>query len=376
MNLNKNKIKKENKEKSLEEKYYMASQWQLMGRKFKKHKLAVGAGIVLIILYLIAIFCEFIAPYGLNERRTQYILAPPHKIHFISEGRIVRPFVYELISEKDPETLSLTYKEDMTKKYDLDLFIRGDKYKFWGLFETDLHLFGAEDGGTVFLFGTDRLSRDMFSRIVYGTRISLSIGLVGVFLTLILGLVLGGISGYFGGIPDIVIQRVIEILRSFPAIPLWLALSAAIPEEYSAIKVYFIITMILALIRWTELARIVRGKLLSLREEDYVMAAKLAGCSSASIISRHLIPGFLSYIIVNLTLAVPWMILAETSLSFLGIGLRPPVTSWGVLLIEAQNVRTIAFNPWLLLPVVFVIITVLSFNFLGDGLRDAADPYK
>jgi len=374
-------LKKKNtldkKATSFEEEYYIASQGQLMWRKFKKHKLAIGSIAVLTILYLGGIFCEFIAPYGLETRHIKYTFCPPQHIHFFDEkGFHIRPFVYGIKRKIDLETLQKIYSEDKTKKYPIHFFTHGEKYKMWNLFPMDIHLFGVKEGGLIFLLGSDRMGRDMFSRIIYGARISLSIGLVGVFLSLIIGLALGEISGYLGGITDTILQRVIEILRSFPTIPLWMALSAAVPPQWSPLRVYFGITVILSFIGWTGLARVVRGKLLSLREEDYVMAAKIAGCKDTRIISHHLLPSFLSYIIVNMTLAIPNMILAETSLSFLGLGLRPPITSWGVLLQEAQNMRTVALYPWLMLPVIFVIITVLAFNFVGDGLRDAADPYK
>ena len=359
-----------------EESYYVASQWQLMWRKFRKHKLAMGSIFVLVLLYLGGIFCEFIAPYDLESRQIRYVYCPPQRIHFFDEkGFHLRPFVYGLKRKIDLVTLQKSYKEDKRKKYPLQFFVHGQKYKFWNLFEADLHLFGVERGGVIFLLGTDRMGRDMFSRIVYGARISLSIGLVGVFLSLIIGLILGGLSGYLGGVTDTIIQRIIEILRSFPTIPLWMALSAALPPHWPPLRVYFGITIVLSLIGWTGLARVVRGKLLALREEDFTMAAKVAGCKDMRIISRHLLPGFLSYIIVQMTLSIPSMILGETSLSFLGLGLRPPITSWGVLLKEAQNVRTVALHPWLMIPVLFVITAVLAFNFLGDGLRDAADPY-
>ncbi len=361
-----------------EEQYYLASQWQLMGRKFKKHGLARFSLYLLGVMYLMAIFCEFVAPYGLQSYNKRYTYCPPQGIHFFDEeGVHLRPFVYKITSKRDPETLKRHYTADQTTTYPISLFAHGEPYRFWGLFETDIHLFGTNDPqGVIFLLGTDKMGRDIFSRIIYGARISLSIGLIGVFLSLIFGIVIGGISGYFGGLLDTAIQRLIELIRSFPTIPLWMALSAALPPHLPPVQVYFGITVILSLIGWTGLARVVRGKFMSLREEDYVMAAKIAGCTDARIIRTHLVPGFLSYIIVNLTLSIPNMILAETSLSFLGLGLRSPVTSWGVLLKEAQNVQSISLYPWLLLPVLFVVLTVLAFNFLGDGLRDAADPYK
>ena len=285
--------------------------------------------------------------------------------------------MYGLEREVDLETLRKIYHEDTSQIFPLKLFVRGNPYQFWNLFETDLHLFGiGNEDGTAFLLGTDRLGRDVLSRVIYGARISLSIGLVGVFLALVLGMALGGASGYYGGSTDNIIQRLIELLRSFPTIPLWMALSAALPPEWPPLRIYFGITVILSLIGWTGLARVVRGKLLSLREEDFATAARLAGASETRVIGRHLLPGFMSHIIVTITLAIPGMILAETALSFLGLGLRPPVTSWGVLLQEAQNVRTVALHPWLMLPVLFVIVAVLAFNFVGDGLRDAADPYS
>lgn len=356
---------------------YAASQWQLVWWKFRKHKLAMGAGLVLLGLYVVAIFCEFLAPYPLNHRQVAYAFAPPQRIHFISEeGLHLRPFVYGLDGVRHPETLRKFYVEDTSRRYPIQMFVRGEPYRFWGLFETDIHLFGVAEGGTLFLLGTDQLGRDLLSRIIYGSRISLTIGLVGVALSFVFGLVIGVVSGYYGGWIDNAIQRGIEILRSFPSIPLWMALAAALPSSWSPLQVYMGITVVLSFIGWTGLARQVRGKILSLREEDFATAALLSGASRWRIMTRHLLPSFMSHIIVSLTLAVPGMILGETALSFLGLGLRPPVTSWGVLLKEAQNVQAVAFQPWLLTPVIFVIITVLAFNFIGDGLRDAADPYS
>jgi len=347
-------MKRKREEVSAEEKFYVATQWQLMWRKFIKHKLAILGGVILATFYIIAIFCEFFSTYDIYHRYSGYIYCPPQRIHFFDEqGFHFRPFVYGFKRTRDPETFRRIYEKDKTKKYPIYFFTHGDKYKLWGLFETDIHLFSVKEG-TIFLFGTDKLGRDLFSRNLYAARISLSIGLVGVALSFILGCILGGLSGYYGGATDMIIQRVIEFLICIPTVPLWMALAAALPAEWPPLRVYFGITIILSIVGWCGLARVSQGR----------------------IITRHLLPSFLSYLIVNLTLAIPNMILGETSLSFLGLGLRPPVVSWGVLLSEAQNFRTVALHPWLLIPGLFVIITVLAFNFLGDGLRDAADPYK
>jgi len=361
---------------SAEERTYLASQWRLMWRKFIEHKLAIFGGGILLIFYVVAIFCQFLSTYDIDKRHTNYIYCPPQRFHFFSEdGFHSRPFVYGLEEKLDLKTFRRVYTENKTKKNPIYFFVHGNKYRFLNLFSLDFHLLGVKKG-TLFLFGTDELGKDLFSRNLYAARISLSISLVGVALSFILGSVLGGISGYYRGAADMIIQRVIEFLISIPTIPLWMALSAALPQDWSPIKVYFGITIILSIIGWCGLARVVRGKLISLSEEDFVMSAKIAGASDSRVIINHLLPSFLSYLIVSLTLSVPYMILGETSLSFLGLGLRPPVVSWGVLLKQAQNVRTVALHPWLLLPGLFVIITVLAFNFLGDGLRDAADPYK
>jgi len=363
------------REISTEERYYIASQWQLMWRKFRKHKLAIVGGTILVVFYIGAGLCEFFSPYDIYKDDAKYIYCPPQRIHFFNEkGFNLRPFVYGVKQKLDPQTWRRVYI-NTKKKCPIYFFVRRNEYKLWNLFPMNIHFFGVREG-TIFLFGTDQLGRDLFSRNLYAARISLSIGLVGVFLSFVLGIILGGISGYYGGTVDTFIQRIIEFLICIPTIPLWMALAAALPSHWSPIKVYFGITLVLSIVGWCGLARIIRGKFLELREEDFVMAAKIAGADEVKIIIRHLLPSFLSYLIVNLTLSIPGMILGETSLSFLGLGLRPPVVSWGVLLQEAQNVRTVALHPWLLIPGAFVIITVLAFNFLGDGLRDAADPYK
>lgn len=362
-----------------EEKVFYASQWRLMWWKFRKHRVAVIAGVIIVLMYLGALFAPFLAPYGPTHRDRGNIYVPPQKIRFRDEnGFSWRPFIHPLKVTYDMDTFQKVYTEDTSKRVYINFFVRSessdDEYKLFGLFKSNLHLFGVEDG-YLHLFGTDNLGRDVFSRVLYGGQISMSIGLAGVFLSLIIGLILGGISGYYGGVVDNIIQRLIEVIRSFPEIPLWMALSAAIPPDISPILVYFGITIILSFIGWTALGRQIRGKVLALKNEDFMVAARLAGTSEAKIILTHLIPSFMSHIIASLTLRIPSMILAETSLSFLGIGLRPPVVSWGVMLQQAQNVHTISMAPWLLIPGIFVIIYVLAFNFLGDGLRDAADPY-
>jgi peptide/nickel transport system permease protein len=360
-----------------EQKYLNASTRQLIWWRYKKHTLAMMGLWLIIVLYLVAVFCEFISPYSTEKRHLSSIYAPPSHISlFDDKGRLRRPYVRAVKLSFNLETQQRKYEEIPGTYHPIRLFVRGEPYSFWGMWETNLHLFGVDKPAHLFLFGTDRMGRDLFSRCLYGSRISLSIGMVGVFLSLLLGLVLGGFSGYLGGLVDGLIQRSIEIIRCFPSIPLWLGLAAAMPEHWPALKRYFAITIILSLIGWTDLARMVRGKLMALREEDFVMAARFAGAGHARIIFRHLLPSFTSHIIVTITLAIPSMILAETALSFLGVGLRPPITSLGVLLKEAQSVTVVALFPWLLIPVLFVIAIVLAFNFVGDGLRDAVDPYS
>jgi len=363
-----------------DESFYRAGQWQLVWWKFRRHKLAQFAMIVLGLLYLVVVFDEFISPYDPQKRFKDYSSMAPINVHIIdAQGSFHLPFVYALKRERDPITLRPLYKEDPSTRYPVVLFAPGDEYELWGLFPGNIHLFGVKTEPDkfvpFFLLGSDTLGHDVLSRIFFGARISLTVGLIGVFLAFFFGLVLGGISGFFGGLADEIIMRIIDVLMALPTIPLWMSLAAALPQDWPQLKTYFYVTIILSILGWTSLARIVRGKLLSLREEDYVMAARLDGESDGQIIARYMLPGFASYIIVSLTLSIPGMILGETALSFLGVGLRPPTISWGVMLQDAQNLQTVALYPWLLWPVVFVVLAVLMFNFLGDGLRDAADPY-
>ena len=359
---------------------YVAGQWQLMWWRFRKHKLAMFSAIITILIYMVALFAEFLAPFPAGLYKSDFTYAPPQRLHFFQEtesGREFSPHVNGYKVEVDPIALRRTFVVDEEVIIPVRFFPEGEPYKILGLVESNIHLLGpVNKDDPLFLFGADRLGRDLFSRIIYGTRISMSIGLVGVFLSLVLGIILGGLSGLYGGAIDNIIQRIVEFLRSIPSIPLWLGLAAALPPDWSPIRIYFSITVILSIIGWTGLARVVRGKFLSLREEDFVMAAKLDGAGQMNIILRYMLPSFLSHIIASITLAIPGMILAETSLSFLGLGLRPPVVSWGVLLKEAQNIRAVATAPWLLLAALPVVVSVLVLNFLGDGLRDAADPYS
>jgi peptide/nickel transport system permease protein len=362
------------------EKVYVAPPWKLMWWRFRKHKMALISAVILIILYFIAAFCEFVAPYDPDQALIQFKQVPPTSIHIRdAQGQFQWPFVYQHKRTMDPNTLQITYTEETNVRYPIQLFAHGDKYKLLGLWASDIHLYGlppsAQDKQGVFIFGTDRLGRDMASRVAYGARLSLSMGMVSVFLSLALGVVLGGISGFYGGTADVIIQRVIEFIRTIPTIPLYMTLSAALPNDWPIERVYFGITMIIALVGWTYLARVVRGRFLAMREEDFVLAARLNGSSEMRIILRHMLPSFLSYIIAAVTLNIPNMILSETGLSFIGLGLRPPAISWGVLLQEAMNLRSLALSPWVLTPGLAVVLSVLAFNFLGDGLRDAADPY-
>ncbi len=359
-----------------QEKYYLASHWRMMWWKLQRHRLAVISGFVLLAMYATILVSELLAPYELSTRNIEYIFAPPQTIRLFHEGQFVGPFVYGFDYELNMENLQRVYTVDRTDVQPIRFFCLGDPYKFLGLIPGRFHFMCPAEDGTLFLLGTDRLGRDVLSRIIYGGRISLTVGLFGIIISFALGIVIGGLAGYYGGWVDNIVQRVIEVLRSLPELPLWMALSAALPITWSPILIYFGITIILGLLDWTGLARAVRSKLLALREEDFCTAAQLMGASPRRIIGRHLLPSFMSHLIASASLSIPSMILGETALSYLGLGLRPPITSWGVLLTEAQDINVVVLYPWLMTPAIPVIVLVLAFNFLGDGLRDAADPYK
>ncbi len=358
-----------------QEAIYLAPQKKLIWWKFKRHKLAVASGIFLAIMYLMTVFAEFLAPYSVESRNSDYTLAQPHDVNFFHNGEFIGPFVYGYDKELDLEKIQRIYTPNKDRVVKLNFFCSGDPYKFWGLIDADNHLMCADMEEPVYLLGSDTLGRDMLSRIIYGARISLTIGLVGIAISFSLGIIIGGLAGYYGGWVDVIAQRLIEVVQSLPTLPLWLTLVAIMPSNWSQVAVYFAITIILGLIDWTGLARAVRSKLLSLREEDYVLAARLMGASPKRIIGLHLVPGFMSHLIASATITIPTMILGETALSFLGLGLRAPTVSWGILLNDAQNIGVVALTPWLIYPVVPVILIILAFNFFGDGLRDASDPY-
>ncbi|MFN4189732.1 MAG: ABC transporter permease [Pseudothermotoga sp.] len=348
-------------------------------QQFKKHKLGVFGIWVLVILYILIIFADFISPYNFKETHSRFTYAPPTIVRIVHEGKLHRPFIYGMKRTRDPVTFMMKYEEDRSRIYAIKFFVKGERYKFWGLFETDLHFFGIDadpSEAMILLFGSDRFGRDLFSRTLVGGRVSLTVGLIGTFISVIIGAIMGSISGYYGGWVDVLIQRFIELLRSFPRIPLWLALAVILPPSWPSTWVYFGIVIVLSLIGWMGVARVVRGMVLSLREKEYVLAAKVAGVSDFKIIRKHLIPNIMSYLIVVSTLSIPGMILGESAISFLGLGIKEPMTSWGLLLRQAQSISALATSPWLLIPGVFIMISVLAFNFVGDALRDALDPYR
>ncbi len=372
------------KKKATDESYYLASQWALMWRKLKKHKLARFSLSILAVLYVLSLFADFFAPYGLEEFSSVYKNTSPTRVYWRDEdGRLSRPYVYKLKKVNDRKTFTVIISEDTSQKYYVAFFVPGVEYKLLGFIPCSTHFYGLvnEDGvpdrsARLNIFGADSNGGCIYSRILFGGRVSLTIPFVAAAISFVLGILLGGLSGYFGGWVDNVIQRLIEVLSAIPSIPLWMALSAAIPPGIPVAAMYLYITIILSFIGWTGLARVVRGKFISLRNEDYVMAARLAGVSDFKIILKHMVPGFLSYLIVSLTLGIPGSILGETSMSYLGLGMKAPATSWGVLLKETEDLVSVAQCPWKMIPLIFVVITVLAFNFLGDGMRDAADPYK
>ncbi|MFI1966438.1 ABC transporter permease [Streptomyces pathocidini] len=355
-----------------------ASPWLLIWRRFRKHRLALVGAVVVLLAYLVVVFAELLAPGSPSTADEKHTYAPPQIVKVdLSWQDGLQFYANAYTTKRDPETFEQIHTVDPDKRIPLTFLAQGDSYEMWGLIPWDRHLFGPTDPDQkVYFLGTDRSGRDLLSRIIHGSRVSLSIGLVGVAVSFLLGLLFGGISGYFGGTPDLAIQRVIEFLMSIPTLPLWLSLSAAVPDEWGPLSRYFAITTILSVIGWTGLARVVRGRFFSLREEDFVTAARLDGCGRRRIIFRHMVPSMSSHVIASLTMAVPGMILGETAMSFLGLGLQSPAVSWGVLLQEAQNIRTVETAPWLLIPGIAVIVTVLAMNFVGDGLRDSADPYK
>ncbi|HFE65768.1 MAG TPA: ABC transporter permease [Chloroflexi bacterium] len=364
------------KETEEAQRYYSASQWQLVWWRFRKHRIALLGGLVLLFMLLSGLFAEFIGPYGGSTRNIEYLLGPPQIPRFWDEnGFSLRPFVYGVTTERDPETLALVPVTDTSVRNYIFFFIEGEPYELLGIIESNIHLFGVKEG-FIHLFGTDSLGQDLFSRVLIGTRTSLSIGVLGVLISFFLALFIGGVAGYAGGWLDYGIQRFTEIIRVIPIIPLYMGLAAAFPRDWSSTQVYFAMTLIIGLVGWPTLARRIRGQLLTLRNEDYVMAARLSGASPYRIISLHMLPAFMSYIVVDLVISFPYVILAETALSFIGLGLRPPSISWGVLLQDAQNIRAIEQAPWLFIPAAFVVTAVLAFTILGDGVRDAADPYS
>lgn len=350
---------------------------RLMWVRFKRNRLAVFGGIVLLLMYLSAIFAGFLAPYAMDTSDAKFISTGPQPLHFVdADGSFhIVPFVYGMKSTVDKKTFKKVVEPDTSQIFPLRFWVHGDKYKLFGVIDTDVHLFGVDAPAKLFLFGTDPSGRDMLSRILYGGQISLFVGLLGVVLTLIYGTIIGIASAYFGGLFDEIVQRIIELLQAFPTLPLWLALATLIPPTWPSDRIHFAISIVLSVVSWGALARQTRSMVFALRESDFVTAARYSNCSNWRIITRHLLPNTLSHIIVIATTSIPGMILGETALSFLGLGIRPPLVSWGLLLNNTQETRVLLQQPWLLIPIVFVVITIISFNFLGDGIRDAADPF-
>lgn len=354
------------------------SQFYLIWRRFRRHRLGNVGAIVVIIMALLAIFANFIAPYDYTEQFRKYSYVPPARIHFFDENGFSRPFVYKLIKEFDPQTYQQIYKEDRSEKYFIKFFVRGPEYKLLGLFKTDVHLFGLKKGAEskIFLFGTDKFGRSVFARVLQGARVSLLVGPYVILVSFPIAMLLGGLSGYYGGWVDMFLQRFFEVFMSFPRLPIWLALATILPAGWSAYKVFFGIVFIMALTGWAGMARILRGQFLSVREMDFVPAAKAAGASDKRVIWRHIMPNIVSYLLVNATLTIPGAIIGESTLSFLGVGIKEPMVSWGLMLSGAQSISNLELHPWLLISGPFIIVTVLAFNFLGDAIRDAVDPFR
>jgi peptide/nickel transport system permease protein len=366
-------------QKKKENTLYTASQWQLMWWRFTKNRFALVFLVVVFALYIGALLAPFIAPYGADQKFSAFKFAAPSELHYRDQdgNLMLPPIIYLKTAAMNPETFAREYTTDYSQSARIVFFTEGVPYKLFWLIPTNIHLFGTDNPRIpVFLFGTDSLGRDMFGRVFYGSQISLSIGLIGIFISFLLGIVIGGLAAHYGGAVDSLIQRMIEIIISIPTLPLWMGLSAAIPANWPPLGVYFGITIILSLIGWTGLARVIRGKFLSMRELQFITAARLSGRTEMQIIFMHMLPSFISFIIVSLTLSIPGMIMGETGLSFLGLGIKAPIVSWGVLLQEARDLNSLALRPWLLIPSLFLIVTVLAFNFVGDGLREAADPYS
>ncbi|PKQ13901.1 MAG: ABC transporter permease [Alphaproteobacteria bacterium HGW-Alphaproteobacteria-1] len=367
----------ERRERRQRERYYSASQWTLIWWRFRRHRAAMAAACVLGLMVFLGLFAEFFAPYGTTERNRDYLSGPPQIPKFCDDnGCSLRPFVHGTRTERDPVTLRAVAMPDPETRRHVHFFVEGQPARLLGVIPIETRLFGLQDGARLHLWGTDQMGRDVFSRTLYATRTSLSIGVAGVLISFVLALVIGGAAGYFGGMVDNVIQRMTEVVRVIPVIPLYMGLAAAMPKDWSSTQVYFAMTIILGLFGWPTLARRIRSQLLSIRGEDYVLAAELAGARPARVIATHMLPSFTSFIIVDLVISFPYMILSETALSFVGLGLRPPSVSWGVMLQQAQSVQAIEQAPWLFIPAVFVVLAVLAFTVLGDGLRDAADPYS